>query len=79
MKPSLTIGRHRIGPGNPVYLVAELSANHNQKFEQALLLLQAAKEAGADADLHSRHPHHSVGPGIFPGRRRDPVGRAESL
>jgi pseudaminic acid synthase len=49
MKPSLTIGRHRIGPGNPVYLVAELSANHNQKFEQALLLLQAAKEAGADA------------------------------
>ena len=43
------IGRHRIGPGEPVYLVAEISANHNQRFEQALLLLQAAKEAGADA------------------------------
>ena len=49
MNPSLTIGRHRIGPGEPVYLVAEISANHKQKFEQALLLLQAAKEAGADA------------------------------
>jgi N-acetylneuraminate synthase len=49
MTESFIIGRHRIGPGNPVYLVAEMSANHNHKFEQALLLLQAAKEAGADA------------------------------
>ena len=49
MTESICIGRHRIGPGNSVYLVAEMSANHNQKFEQALLLLQAAKEAGADA------------------------------
>jgi sialic acid synthase SpsE len=29
--------------------VAEISANHNQKFEQAVELIKAAKEAGADA------------------------------
>ena len=49
MRTRLEINGRRIGPGEPVYLVAEISANHNQKFEQALLLLQAAREAGADA------------------------------
>lgn len=32
-----------------MYCVAELSANHNQDFEQAVRIIQAAKEAGADA------------------------------
>jgi N-acetylneuraminate synthase len=32
-----------------VYVVAELSANHNQEFENAVRLIQEAKEAGADA------------------------------
>jgi pseudaminic acid synthase len=34
---------------NSVYIIAELSANHNQDFNQAVMLLHAAKEAGADA------------------------------
>ncbi|MCS6927682.1 MAG: pseudaminic acid synthase [Candidatus Binatia bacterium] len=38
-----------IGPGHPVYIVAEISANHHQHFSQAAALLKAAKEAGADA------------------------------
>src|SRR4029077_3861291 len=38
-----------IGPGLPTYIVAELSANHNHDFHQAVRLLEAAKEAGADA------------------------------
>lgn len=38
-----------IGPGCPVYVVAELSANHGQDFAQAVSLVEAAKEAGADA------------------------------
>jgi len=42
-------GSRRIGWGEPVYIVAELSANHNQDFEQAVALIHAAKEAGADA------------------------------
>ncbi len=46
---SISIGDRRIGPGQPVYIVAELSANHNQDFEQAVRLIQACKESGADA------------------------------
>lgn len=38
-----------IGPGNPVYIVAEISANHNQDYEEAVRLIHAAKDAGADA------------------------------
>jgi pseudaminic acid synthase len=43
------IGDRQIGPRQPVYVVAELSANHNQDFEQAARLIQAAKESRADA------------------------------
>jgi pseudaminic acid synthase len=44
-----TIGRRQIGMDQPVYVVAELSANHNHDFEQAVRLIQACKESGADA------------------------------
>lgn len=43
------IGRRQVGKNQPTFVVAELSANHNQAFEQAVRLIQAAKEAGADA------------------------------
>jgi pseudaminic acid synthase len=33
----------------PVYCIAEISANHNHKYEDAVSLIHAAKEAGADA------------------------------
>jgi pseudaminic acid synthase len=45
----LTINSRRIGPGEPAYLVAEMSANHHQEFGQAVKVLEAAKKAGADA------------------------------
>ena len=45
----LRIGQHLVGPGTPVYIVAELSANHNQSFDQAARIIHAAKAAGADA------------------------------
>jgi pseudaminic acid synthase len=44
-----TIGERQIGTGQPVYVVAELSANHNHDLDQAIRLIQAAKESGADA------------------------------
>lgn len=47
--PQIHIAQHRIGPGNPVYIIAELSANHNQDLQRAVSLIDAAKEAGADA------------------------------
>jgi pseudaminic acid synthase len=46
---SIKIGERNIGHGLPVYIIAELSANHNQDFTQAVQLVKAAKEAGADA------------------------------
>ena len=44
-----TINNRIIGSNNPVYIVAEMSANHGQDFEQAVQIIHVAKEAGADA------------------------------
>jgi len=43
------IAGRRVGPGCGTYVIAELSANHNQNFDQAVRILRAAKDAGADA------------------------------
>ena len=49
MRESITINNRKIGMGYPVYIVAEMSANHNHDFKQAIRIIEAAKEAGADA------------------------------
>lgn len=49
MTPTIQIAQRTIGGDAPVFVIAELSANHGQSFEQAVRLVQAAKEAGADA------------------------------
>jgi N-acetylneuraminate synthase len=49
MKTHLTINGRLVGPGEPTYVIAEMSANHNHDFEQSAELIRAAKEAGADA------------------------------
>jgi len=45
----ISINNKIIGCSKPVFIVAELSANHNQKFNLAVKTIKAAKEAGADA------------------------------
>ena len=49
MAADLNIAGRNIGPGHPSYIIAELSANHNQDFDQAVKILEAARDAGADA------------------------------
>jgi pseudaminic acid synthase len=49
MAEQITIGRRSIGRAYPAYVIAEVSANHHQKFEEAVRLIHAAKDAGADA------------------------------
>jgi pseudaminic acid synthase len=47
--PNICIAGRRISAEDPPYLIAELSANHNGKLATALELVDAAKQAGADA------------------------------
>jgi N-acetylneuraminate synthase len=49
MTCQIQINRRRVGPGLPVYIVAEMSANHGHDFEQAVKIIEAAKAVGADA------------------------------
>jgi len=46
---SIQINGRRIQTGSPAYIIAELSANHHQNFDDAVQLVRAAKDAGADA------------------------------
>jgi pseudaminic acid synthase len=45
----IEIGKRRIGSGQSAYIIAEISANHNQSYDAAIRLIHAAKGAGADA------------------------------
>ncbi len=76
----IEVGSRRIESGHPTYIVAEMSANHNQSFREAVRILHAAKEAGADAvklqtytadtmTLASEKEHFQIGKGtIWEGR-----------
>lgn len=75
----MQITHHTIAPGHPVYIIAELSANHHQDYEQAVALIHAAKDAGADAvklqtytpdtiTLDSDKPYFQIEGTIWAGR-----------
>lgn len=49
MAHTIEIAGRQIGQGYPTFIVAEMSGNHGQSFEQAVEILKAAKAAGADA------------------------------
>jgi len=46
---NIQIFNRTIGVNYPSFIIAELSANHLQKYDNAVKLIKAAKEAGADA------------------------------
>lgn len=80
MPTYVSIKGRQIGPGLPAYTVAEMSANHLSHFETAVKIIEAAKEAGADAvklqtytadtlTLHSDHECFRIGGGtLWDGR-----------
>lgn len=45
----MQINARLLGPGYSTYIIAEMSANHNQDYDQAVRIIEAAKTAGADA------------------------------
>jgi len=49
MSLSMEINGRIIDSGKAVYIIAEMSANHNHEFDQAVKLIYVAKESGADA------------------------------
>ncbi|MBH61757.1 MAG: pseudaminic acid synthase [Alphaproteobacteria bacterium] len=76
---TIEINGRKIGAGEPPYIVAELSANHNGKIEQAFKIIAAAKAAGADAvklqtytadtiTIDSDTPHFKIEGGLWDGR-----------
>lgn len=48
-KKTIKIGARAIGPGQPVFMIAEISGNHNHDINRALAIIDAAADAGADA------------------------------
>lgn len=47
--PSIEIAGRRIGPGEPPFIIAELSANHDGSLDTAIKIVEEAAKAGADA------------------------------
>ena len=47
--PPVRLGERLVGSGEPVYVIAELSANHGHDLDIARAIVRAAADAGADA------------------------------
>ncbi|MGE4501395.1 MAG: pseudaminic acid synthase [Thiomicrospira sp.] len=75
----LNINGREIGQHCPPYIIAELSANHNGDIARAFAIMEAAKQAGADAiklqtyrpdtiTFNSRAPEFMVEGGLWDGK-----------
>ena len=49
MSRFININGRKIGPSEPPYIIAEMSANHNGSIENAFKIIDKAKECGASA------------------------------
>mgnify|MGYP001615640974 FL=1 len=45
----ISIGSRKIGAGEPPFVIAEMSGNHNQSLERGLEIVEVAAKAGAHA------------------------------
>ena len=48
-KNKIFIDGEGVGPDNETYIIAEISANHNQDIQEAIDLIHIAKQCGANA------------------------------
>ena len=61
MSKYVEIGGRRVGPGYPVYIIAEIGINHNGDLNIAKRLIDAAKNVGCDAvKFQKRTPEKCV-------------------
>jgi len=49
MNKSIKIGKNLISEDSPVYIIAEMSGNHNRSFDRAKKIIDEVKKTGADA------------------------------
>ena len=49
MNKQIQFGKHIISAESPTFIIAEMSANHLMDYDRAVAVMQAAKDAGADA------------------------------
>ncbi len=64
-----------IGPGEPVFIIAEAGSNHNGNLEQAKKLIDVAAEAGADAvkfQVYNADTLYARDIPAFPGEEEPP-------
>lgn len=47
--PEIEIAGRKVGFGRPCFIVAEVSANHHQNYEEAVAIIEAAAKAGVEA------------------------------
>ncbi len=77
---SVRIGSRDVGPGHPVYLIAEIGLNHNGDVELAKQLVDVAADAGAQAvKFQKRTPEISTPEHMREVRRETPWGEMSYL
>jgi len=65
MRAEITINGRKIGQGHPIYIIAEMSGNHNQSYEKAVEIVHAAGGCGVPERTKNRSGWSEISP-VFP-------------